>query len=808
MKLFKNLPIILLVAACAVVSIACSNGKSPVAPSSDDVSGISNDLPATFGTFDDSRNILAVYDAVIDPVSKTFTISPVDRTAQFHYPLTQLNPSVLQITSYGWTPNFWADIKLRHPFPVTGINGYDPRVIAIIPSNPGVRFVYPVMGVDGNDAVVLEPDGYTRLFDSLGGTIPGNVNPFKAYFKDQPYRVWSGAGVIEETQRWQMSLEGFGGPLQFKLVVDVSTNYPNPPQPIIDNAKEPVEIDAVIGEGLTDQGGSAPIEVRLKHWKDITEVGGVEIESPDLFDDTLSIQYYSYSPYYSASVFKGTLDNENFAEGGTHNLMIKSWDAASGIQMFNEFSADVSYHTDDGSLIWAKRAGGVYDDQSFGITTLSDNSTVTTGRFWDSATFGPGEINQTVLTSAGHSDIFIARYNPDGTLAWAKRAGGTSHEIGFGITTLSDNSIVATGCFREIATFGPGETNQTVLHSVDVEDIFIARYNPDGTLAWAKSAGGPNRDYGSGITTLSDNAIVVTGYFYSTATFGPGETNQTILTSAGDYDIFIARYNPDGTLSWAKRAGGSNDDRGEGITTLSDDSTIVTGYFNGSANFGQSEPNQTVLTSFGGQEMFVARYDLDGTLAWAKSAGGTSDDYGCDITKLLDNSAVITGWFSSIAIFGHDEINQTVLISEGDWDAFIARYNPDGTLSWAKRAGGSSGTAGHGITTLWDNSITITGYFSSSATFGQNELNETVLSSTGGLDIFVARYNLDGTLFWAKSAGGTHDDYGCDITELSDNSTVVTGFFSDSATFGPGEPNETILTSAGYNDIFIARFEP
>jgi hypothetical protein len=183
MKLIKYLPTILLLVVCTVVSIACSNGKSPVTPATEDTSGISSDIPVSLGISGDSRNLLAVYDAVIDPAAKTFTFSPAERSAQYHFPLTKLYPNVLKITGYGWTPNFWADIKLAHPYPGSGIKGYDPRVIAILPANAGVRFIYPALGVGGNNAVVLRPDGYTKLFDELGGTMLGNVNPFKAYFK-------------------------------------------------------------------------------------------------------------------------------------------------------------------------------------------------------------------------------------------------------------------------------------------------------------------------------------------------------------------------------------------------------------------------------------------------------------------------------------------------------------------------------------------------------------------------------------------------------------------------------------------------
>jgi uncharacterized delta-60 repeat protein len=369
-----------------------------------------------------------------------------------------------------------------------------------------------------------------------------------------------------------------------------------------------------------------------------------------------------------------------------------------------------------------------------------------------------------------------------------------------------------TGLFDESATFGPGEPNQTILSSAGSQDIFIARYNPDGTLAWAKSAGGASCEQGNGATALLGNSTVVTGYFNQSITFGLGEPNQTILTSAGIDDIFIARYNPDGTLVWAKCAGGVDHDKGCGITALSDNSTIVTGCFNGSAIFGPGEPNETVLTSAGYEDIFLARYNPDSTLAWAKSAGGISDDCGNAITVLSDNSIVVTGEFGypdgGSAIFGPGEPNQTVLISAGGSDIFIASYNPDGTLAWAICAGGEDSEAGYGITTLSDNSTVVTGWFIESATFGPGEPNQTVLTPTGELDIFVARYNPDGTLAWAKSAQGESAYYSCGITTLSDDTTVLTGDFSGSTTFGPDEINEIILTAAGDQDLFIARFNP
>ena len=321
------------------ILVSCSGGnKTPVT-----VASQSPDLPNSFGVpvDDTSRDVVAVYDAVIDPVAKTFTIEPVKRDLSFHFPLTQFYPNVLKITGYGFTPNFWADIQLKHPFPGSGIDGFDPRVIAILPANPGVRFNYPTLDAMGNNSVILEPDGYTKLFDNLGGSMPGNVNPFKAYFKAQSNRVWSSTGVTEETQRWQMKLTGFGGPLQYKLVVDVSTNYPNPSQPIIDNAPEPVQIDATVGDGLTPAGGSADITVTLLDWQGTLGIGGVKVEAPDLFNGTVNLVYSEPGPNPNEYVYTGMISNEKLAPAGDYKYLIATWDQSAGIYLYSELPVSI-----------------------------------------------------------------------------------------------------------------------------------------------------------------------------------------------------------------------------------------------------------------------------------------------------------------------------------------------------------------------------------------------------------------------------------------------------------------------------------
>ena len=233
-----------------------------------------------------------------------------------------------------------------------------------------------------------------------------------------------------------------------------------------------------------------------------------------------------------------------------------------------------------------------------------------TGFFRGSATFGPGEVNETTLTSPGSFDIFVAKYDASGDLVWAKRAGGTSNDQGRGIAVDGSGNSFVTGSFQDPATFGPGETNETTLTSAGGSDIFVAKYDASGDLVWAKRAGGTSFESGRGIAVDGSGTSYVTGFFDVSATFGPGETNETTLASAGSVDIYVAKYDASGDLVWAKRAGGPDPfgDSGRGIAVDGSGNSYVTGFFYGLATFGPVETNETTLTSAGSADIFVAKY--------------------------------------------------------------------------------------------------------------------------------------------------------------------------------------------------------
>ncbi len=171
---------------------------------------------------------------------------------------------------------------------------------------------------------------------------------------------------------------------------------------------------------------------------------------------------------------------------------------------------------------------------------------------------------------------------------------------------------------------------------------------------------------------------------------------------------------------------------------------MVTGYFQGSATFGDGLVEVTLSTTYGlDVEMYVAKFNAIGFLEWVARGGGTFtpgslDDAGYGIAARVDGSAVVTGLFSGTATFGVGA-DEVTLESAGGTDVFIASYFSDGILAWAVRAGGVRDDSGLGVAVLADGSLRLVGSFEDTATFGEGA-GAVTITSAGGSDIFIAKY--------------------------------------------------------------------
>ncbi|MGB3947616.1 MAG: SBBP repeat-containing protein [Bacteroidia bacterium] len=363
---------------------------------------------------------------------------------------------------------------------------------------------------------------------------------------------------------------------------------------------------------------------------------------------------------------------------------------------------------------------------------------------------------------------------------WSKAAGGDQKIESYAIAIDSAGNSYITGWFEDSLHFGTTTLVTSIAGNSFASDIFIAKYDKNGNFIWAKKAGGTNYDYANGIATDKNGNIYLTGLFIGTATFG----TLSITSTTNDYDVFIAKYDSNGNALWVQKGGGNVWDVGSGIAVDNQNNCYIVGAYRNTATFGT-----TTFTSAGSYDIFVAKYDTNGSFLWAKSAGGTGDDRGHGICVDHIGNCYITGYFKSTMT-----VSTNTLTPIGDADIFLAKYNSAGVAQWGKGFGGLLADEGLSVKVSNSGNLYVTGYYTDAATF-----DTTVVNGYGNADAFVGKYDYKGDLIWIKKYGGTQNDKGYGISLDTFNNVYVTGSF-----WGTG--NFDTITTASFNqdDIFVA----
>ncbi len=411
--------------------------------------------------------------------------------------------------------------------------------------------------------------------------------------------------------------------------------------------------------------------------------------------------------------------------------------------------------------------------------------------------------------------IFIYTYNLDAqNLIFSKSAGSdtidSNLDQGYDIVTDSAGNMYVTGIMSNWSTgsvFGQGEVNQTILN---VNGSFIAKYNTNGLLLWAKQIEANNNGVVSNAIALdANNNIYLTGYYSVEVTFGIGTITQTTrYANAGSRDIFFAKYSQDGDFIWAKSFGGVNDDApgGSDIYLDNNQNIYITGAFNGNVVFGAGETNETTLT--GNQlDMFLSKYDANGDLIWVQKAGGGNGDVGKNLDLDPSGNIYVTGNFFNDITFAESEPNEIKLIRNNE-QAYIAKYDTNGQFIWAKSpyfySNDTSNISGD-IKVLNNNQIVFTGAYGS---YGNTYLTNCIkLDGAGLYDAILIQFDSNGNYIWNSTINSTGDDIGLALDVDASNNIFVTGYFSNDVIIEEDKCNETTLQNNGNADIFIAAYD-
>ena len=553
--------------------------------------------------------------------------------------------------------------------------------------------------------------------------------------------------------------------------------------PQVEHINETLSITGFCGKiGASTSPGSASVDMSWTISNSST--GDHYVVNINQFKPSNNVGIGTSTPHPSAALEINSSEQGLLIPGLTTAERDALDNPAEGLLIYNvsddcfNYYADTSWYKDCGRSLSADTEpliplaeGGTDDDYGYGITSDTAGNVYIVGSF--AGTFPIGGTN---LVSPGDSSIFITKYDPSGSFTWAKHAGGNMKDEGFGIVADESGNLYISGTFKGTATIG-----DTMVTSQGDSDGFIAKYNTDGDFIWAEQFGGSGEDVAGRVAVDPSGNVLVTGYFSGMSTF-----DGTSVTSAGNTDAFIAKYDNSGSLLWVRKGGGTNEDSGFGITSDASGNVIVNGWFEQMATF-----ESTTLTSGGKLDVFTAKYSGSGALLWIKQGEGVEDGRGFGVTSDSDDNIYITGWF-----FDEIEFGTSTLTNSSSTNLFLVKYDPSGNIEWAKNSEGSGGMLGYGIDTDLNDNILLTGLFA-----GAPSISTQVLSPIGNTDIFTLKYTPDGTFKWVRTGGGTMEDYSFDITVVPSGIAYATGGFEGQATFG-----STTYTSFGGKDMFLTLY--
>jgi fibronectin type 3 domain-containing protein len=428
------------------------------------------------------------------------------------------------------------------------------------------------------------------------------------------------------------------------------------------------------------------------------------------------------------------------------------------------------------NLTWIDNAS---NEQGFSIERSSSAS----GPWSVIATTASTTYSNTGLTASTAYSYRVRAYNTAGNSAYTGTATTTTAGGGGSTDTVKPTGpATVTTTSPTCGAIKISWTQASDLGGSGLRGYNVYRKNETTPFAQALNA-----------TTLTDNGLSSATFYYYQIEAVDNAGNKSAKTAAvGVYTQSCAGTG--GTYDWATHSGGSiAPDEGMAIAADSAGNSYVTGDFNGSAAFGS-----ITLNSAGTRDVFVAKYGVNGTVAWAKRFGGPYDDIGESIAVDASGNVVVTGRFQGTADLGAG------MASAGGYDIFLAKYSGiDGRLLWSKRIGGTGSDEGAAVAVDSSGNIFLTGQFFGSVDFGGGAAT----NASSYVQAFLAKYSTDGAFVWAKRFGKllatapATSGSGRSVAVDPSGNVIMAGNYYGAVDFGSGP-----LSVFGGTDVYVGKF--
>ena len=476
-------------------------------------------------------------------------------------------------------------------------------------------------------------------------------------------------------------------------------------------------------------------------------------------------------------------------------------DAIDGALVDETISEDevesISYSTADNSLVISQNPDELIKLSKLDGNTLntewnvlfSGNSAWAHGigmdvdQFGNQFNFGYASNQMDYFGQTINKGLYLARQNPAGDPYWVVQfmdADDIDNNVGsHTVVDTNTNSVFITGMFFNPLYIPGGPTLTPDLNG----SIFILKYDFNGNYLWAVQ-----EDIASWTLCLAtDNSgnVILSGTFFTPITIG-----NTNLVSAGDDDVFIAKYNSNGEVLWAKRAGGETIEYWSFVSTDGQDNIYMTGEFDSQDVTVDDYP---ITLEEGDGNILIAKFDSQGNVLWVTVKGGSTvnsyaDYYGwpTGIHTDFEGNSYVKGWCNDSSHFDNILLTSSLNISgyNNRWNKFVAKFDPDGNTIWATSISEEVPSRDYNQFDVDKNGNVFSGIrIAGDTTMFGDDFNYV---KSGKYDLLVINYLDDGQLNWVRSILDSElgTTWISSIAVFDDETAYVCGWFTDYLDFG------------------------
>lgn len=309
-------------------------------------------------------------------------------------------------------------------------------------------------------------------------------------------------------------------------------------------------------------------------------------------------------------------------------------------------------------------------------------------------------------------------------------------------------------------------------------------------LRFCRRFGDEARQLLYGLAADGDGNLIIAGSFWGEVNFGGAR-----LKSAGDRNIFVAKFDRHGRHLWSSRFGDPSEKVAVGVDVDASGAIFLASAFTGTLDFGGP-----ALVSKGRYSVALAKLDANGNHLWSRSFGDGAYHVPECFSVTPDGHVVVAGRFNGSIDFGGGKISS----QSSQTDIFLAVRSPEGEHLWARRFGGPYEQQTRSIATGRDGSIALTGVFKGSIGFDGEELVE---DHSGDYCGFLAKLSKHGTVHWCKRFGEPPVEQGSAIAfDRKNGDIIASGFIRNKLPVEASKAMQSLCLLARYDPSGILQW--